>query len=309
MPKYRFNLDEMVFPDGRKKGVIPEDKNPQKARMKVADRCDPVKGQIEIIPQKFWEEYRILKHHQAREDRFRFTLDQNSIGSCAAESAAAVKGSLDTKQNFDMVLYNPWFIYQTTSGGRDNGSVIGDNMEFLRDRGCAPEEVWPRSKGWRTEPGAEVKRIAKFFTVENFYFVETTEELVSALLQGFDIHGGYSGHAVCFMQYKGGRKVKFKNSWGDWGVNGFGELSLDKVYFPYGCYAATNARWWQPEEWSPRNDQKKLDLATTVYMNAINEIALGKDKLAKLVKSDTRSADDYRSDLYADIMAQYGLSV
>lgn len=264
MPKRPFN--QLTFPDGRKAGVRKESTSDRKARAKVADRCDPVRGEIELISRTYWDELADTGHHQNRRSRFRYTLDQDGVGSCAAESAAGLKSALDERQGLPEVLYNPWSIYWYTSGGRDNGSVIGDNVEYIRDKGVCPEEVWPRSKSWRAEPDREAKRIAKFFTIKEFFYVETIDEFVSALLQGFDIHAGYTGHAIVFNRYLKRQKVEYKNSWGSWGDNGFGSLSLSNIYFPYGVYAYKNARVWTEDEWIPRYNQRKLAEAVNLFV-------------------------------------------
>ncbi len=262
----RTPFNKLAFPDGRKRGVKRESTSDRVARSKVAARCNPVKGEMQLIKPQHWDELADTAHHRERDSRYRFTLDQDGVGSCGFEAAAGGKGAQDQRQNLPMIIYNPWFGYQFTSGGRDNGSVIGDNAEFLRDHGVAPEEVWPRSKGWREEPSREAKRIAEFFTIDDFFYVETINEFVSALLAGYDIHAGYTGHSVIFGRYVKRRRVRYKNSWGDWGDNGFGELSVDKIYFPYGAYAYKNARMWTLDEWQPKHDQVALAMAVNSFM-------------------------------------------
>ena len=156
-----------------------------------------------------------------------------------------------------------------------------------------PEEVWPRSKGWRAEPGGEAKRIAKFFRILEFFYVETIDEFVSALLQGYDIHAGYTGHAIVFNRYLKRQTVEYLNSWGNWGDNGFGKLSLSEVYFPYGAYAYKHCRMWTPEEWSPRYDQESLAVAVDGFMNHINSSARAGYKVW------TRNNEKWRLDAYA----------
>lgn len=286
-------LNQLAFPPGRKPGVRKESTSERVARSKIAARCDPIKGQIEIIPRKHWDERADTIWHKNRRSRFRYVLDQNGVGSCAAESAAGTKAALDERQGLPEVVYNPWFLYQTTSGGRDNGSVIGDNVEFLRDHGACPEEVWPRSKGWRAEPSREAKRVAKFFRLIEFFYVETIDEFVSALLQGYDVHFGYSGHAVASGQYVKRMTIEYLNSWGiGWGDNGFGKLSLSKVYFSYGAYAYKNARVWTPEQWSPRGDQAALAKAVDSFMDYMNASSSAGRKVW------TKRHDSWREDCY-----------
>lgn len=249
-----------VFPSGRKPGVKRD------TRSKIMDRCDSVRSVIEVVPSRHWDELADTNWHTNRRARFRYTLDQDGVGSCGAESAAGIKAARDALQGLPKIVYNPWFVYQTTSGGRDNGSVIGDNVEFVRDHGIAPEEVWPRSKGWRASPSSEAKRVANFFTLREFFYVENTDEFVSALLQGMDIHFGYTGHAIVACQYLKQRKIRYKNSWGDWGDDGFGTLSVSNIRFDYGAYAYKHVRMFTPEEWSPSLNQTKLARSVNRFM-------------------------------------------
>ncbi len=286
--------NQIAFPPGRKPGVRKESTNERVARSKIAARCDSIRSQIELIPSRYWDELADTAWHKNRRSRFRYTSDQDGVGSCAAESAANLKAALDERQGLPRIVYNPWFVYHTTSGGRDNGSVIGDNVEFIRDYGVCPEEVWPRSKGWRATPGGEARRIAKFFKLLEFFYVETIDEFVSALLQGYDIHAGYLGHGISFNRYLKRRTVEYKNSWGNWGDDGFGSLSLSRIYFPYGAYAYKHCRMWTPEEWSPRQDQEKLAAGVRLFMSLML-----KRKLAGKKPQEQQRLDEYRKSLSA----------
>jgi hypothetical protein len=303
MPKY--SLDKI--PPGRKRGVLKERTRGPKAR-RYDDRCESVRGQIELIPREFWEELAANKFHKERRRRYRWTFDQDGLGSCAPESGYGGKGACDMRQGLPMVFTNPLFAYYTTSGGRDNGSVIGDNVEHLRDYGACPEEVWPRSKGFRAEPSSQAYKIAAFFKLKEFFYIETIDEFVSGLLQGYDIHAGYDGHAVIFDRYLGGQKVEFKNSWGAWGDDGFGPLPLSKIYFPYGAYAyklvvpyatpAADRGWDWKSPWQPKYDQAKLAEAVRRYNEEtmIHRVTAGRSPA-------------WREDTYARALESCGLAI
>lgn len=302
----KYSLDKI--PAGRKRGVLKERTRGRKAR-RYQDRCDPVSGQIELIPREFWEDEAKRKYHKARRWRYRYTFDQDGLTSCASDSGCGAKAACDTRQQQPLVFYNPLFTFYTTSGGKDRGSVIGDNLEHLRDYGACPEEVWPRSKGFRAKPSSQAYKVAAFFKLKEFFYVETIDELVSALLQGYDVHAGYDGHAVVFMQYLGRLVALFKNSWNkSWGDDGFGELSLSKIYFPYGAYAyklvepyatpAADDDWdWLPP-WRPKYDQAKLAEAVRLY----NEEVM-------VHRFTAMRSPAWREDAYARALESCGLAV
>jgi hypothetical protein len=299
----------MQYPPGRRPG-IKEDKP-----AKIMNRCDPVKSVIEDIPDLYWDELADHPTHIAERDKYRYTSDQNGLGACAADSACNTKAACDTRQNLPLVIYNPLFLYYTTSGGSDRGSVIGDNLELARDSGCCPEEVWPRSKGFRAEPSEEAYTIARFFKLREFFYVETIQQFVSALLQGYKIHAGYSGHAISFCRYLKDRTVEYKNSWGAWGDNGFGSLSLSKIYFGYGAYAYKDSITYYDEVrglWGNWAGGKWVECP---WKPKLNQAVLGKVS-ADFASIQTRRKIDglkamseaQASDVYRTCLAKYGLS-
>jgi len=166
----------------------------------------------------------------------RFTLDQDGVGSCGAEGAT---GLLMDTRHFTLqepVKLNPWFVYHTTSGGHDGGSSLQDNVAFLQKYGAASQEVWPRSKGWRAEPSDEAKQDALKYRLTEVARVSSKQEFGTCLLLGRGVYFGYSGHAIYATKLLSTTRFVYKNSWGDWGDDGFGTLSFDRVHWGYGAY-------------------------------------------------------------------------
>ena len=137
-------------------------------------------------------------------------------------------------QGLPHVILNPWFGYQETSGGRDQGSSIDDNLAFLRKFGCASEAVWPRSKGWRAKPSEEAWADALWYRIEEFYDIASVDEFVSAVLTGYPVVYGSAGHSVLRIEY-----MLDLNSWSDdWKDGGFGLwASLNAINWGYGAFA------------------------------------------------------------------------
>ena len=257
-----------TYPVGRKRGV----KVDTKAR--ISDRCESVTKIMGLVPRSDWETLCKSDAELGKRDWVRYVLNQESVGSCAAEAAdQCLAMRIFNDLNYEPPVFNPWFNYQKTSGGRDNGSVIGHNVEDLRDRGACPEEIRPRIRGWRAAPTAEELRIAKLFRLLSFYYVKDDSEFVSALLQGFAIHFGYTGHSIVAVLYLGSGKILYVNSWDvSWGDKGFGVLSLDKIRYDYGAYAYSVVQPWDRKIWVPKLNQAALAQAVNGFMRTMDSI-------------------------------------
>ena len=228
-PTIDSNRSAFIYPDGRKPGCLPRASRPGEVCPLAAER-------IKIIPRQEWADYAAdisLRPH------VKTVLNQGSVGSCAFESPCGGTMIARSIQGLEHVVLNPYFGYHTTSGGRDQGSSIDDNLAFMRQYGCASEAVWPRSKGWRTKPSEEAWADALYYRIEEFYDVTSIDEMVSCLLYGFPVIYGSNGHAVCKVQHIDDSKGLDLNSWGsDWGDGGFGVwASYRAVNWGYGAFA------------------------------------------------------------------------
>lgn len=224
----------------RKKGLIgepqliPRGELPEPTMVSVQDagiRVVPLAQWSDILTDRNWTP----PSHYAKT----FCSDQDGVGSCGAEGSA---GGLMTRRIADgqqHVMLNPWFVYNTTSGGRDGGSNPLDNLSFLQKYGCASEKVWPRSKGWRTKPSDEAYQDALNYRIlpDGLVRIRSWEELGSMAFW-FSGGFGYSGHWIEFCEPISTSRIKYHNSWGpDFGDNGFSTLSRSSIYEQYGMWA------------------------------------------------------------------------
>ena len=225
--------DQLIIPPGKKTGCL-------QRKSRVGQWCPMASERIETIPQGEWAE--LLKGITLSQ-HVKQVLDQDGVGSCATESTTQSIMMTREMEGQPFELLNPWFIYHTSSGGRDSGSSVDENLVFAREKGVAPESVWPRSKGWRATPTAEAYEAALDYRIEEFYDVQSVLEIGSCLLKGFVVVFGWKGHSVAFTDMLSPTKGRYINSWSaSWSGDGFGELNFSSVNFGYGCWCIRTAK-------------------------------------------------------------------
>lgn len=207
---------------------------------KVGEACPLFGERIEVLPDSEIE--KIIAARKAAQIRGRDTvesvLNQGNVGSCATESAANGLRITKRRQNTPCPELNPWFIYYHTSGGRDQGSSIDENLKFIRENGVASMEVWPRSKGWQTKPSNEAYVNAKQNVLDEFYDVLTVQEAKTALALDFVVVFGHDAHSELMVDILSLQNADVLNSWSkDWGDGGYHTFPFSRINFGYGCFA------------------------------------------------------------------------
>jgi hypothetical protein len=244
------------FPPGFKPGCLPADHLP-------GEVCDLASEKIEIFTDQEIREFIdagvSLRKVAAAVNGGRFDIHhQNSRRSCAGDSACGGMRAIALAAGYkNYPRLNPWSVYGGsrggqrggTSGGRDNGSSLASNMRHLRDVGALPAAVFPRGnwgsdhienapdpnrlwaelpKGW--------EKIAKFFRIVEFWQAETIREALSGVVREFSGVFGWRGHSCFIDELNSEHEADYANSWGDWGDDGHGKISLRDVNFGYGFY-------------------------------------------------------------------------
>ncbi len=230
-------VTDLTPPGGKRKGCRP--------RITSYGECCPTAKDhpeaIPVIPRGEWAGL-IAQRKEAKVSMRVIVpeiLDQDGVGSCAAEEVTQAVMTLRAFSGYSHVPLNPWSVYAWTSGGRDNGSSIDSNWQRARDVGIMPMTVWDRSEGWKDKPTEEMLlNHAVNFRLDEFYDINNTEELVSALLSGFVVGYGRDGHAILAVDMLDEEHMLYANSWGNWGDNGFGIDKITNVRWEYGAFAA-----------------------------------------------------------------------
>jgi hypothetical protein len=224
---------ELVIPPGKKTGCLIRKYKPGEAFPLFSERID-------VIDPDNWDNY--VSSVNLR-PYVKHIYDQDAVGSCATESASQAVKIVRAFQNLPYVELNPLSVYAFTSGGRDNGSNIDENLRRVKEVGILPMDLWPRSKGWKIKPPKDLLDAeACKYRVDEVYDISTMAEFGTALLKWMPVVFGWSGHscvATGLKRTSGGVWVfEYANSWDDdWGDEGFGELRLSSVNFGYGAWA------------------------------------------------------------------------
>jgi hypothetical protein len=156
------------------------------------------------IPENEWLDI-IRSQHAPNSDELIWNVyDQGPVGSCAPEALNKGAETKNEGAGRKRTKLNPYGMYYTTSGGRDQGSSLASNVAFAKRYGCFPEEVWPRSKGWRTKPSEAAYEAASHHKLDETLDINNTSasafyaELISGMLMDDAPFGyvGYPGHAI-----------------------------------------------------------------------------------------------------------------
>jgi hypothetical protein len=231
----------VVFPPGVKPGCTVRN-------TKVGDACPVASEVIDIKPRDAWHEF--IGGSNVRQFR-PWTLYQDGIGSCGAETLTAAIGYKTKQQNAPSPKLNPWSMYWKTSGGRDQGSAIDDNLEYARDHGLCPESVWPRYgedgrvvHPWYEEPSEEAKHEARNHRILEYCDCVSLLHVGSCLCDNISVAFGWQGHACLLVELISETEAVYDNWWRrGWGgrdwreiEDGFGVIDLREIDFRYGAF-------------------------------------------------------------------------
>ena len=167
--------------------------------------------------------------------------NQGNEGSCAGNMMAQALETI-TRMTFGLtagVDLSAMSLYRRTGTTPNSGSGIDQNIIEAAANGILPLDTAenggrfkhthsatgfrfnPLPKGWQ--------ETANLFRPDEFYELQTYDNMVSALLKGFVCGYGRKSHAICMVQpVIDGRhvRVKYANSWGStWNGDGFGHDS------------------------------------------------------------------------------------
>jgi hypothetical protein len=212
-----------------------------------------------VAPRSDWDA--LLTSHVGLESLVRKIKNQGQEGSCASNATAQC-----FEITWNMMLgpscwieCSPISIYRWVAPGPGSGSTISGNLKQLRDVGLLPvasdanREVLravglsdshvltptgyhqPFPAGWQST--------AVFFRAAEWYDISSFDGMVSAIFEGYPVCYGRAGHAICGVRVvkKDGKwAIRYANSWGNWGEDGYGydsESYISGAIRSYGAWA------------------------------------------------------------------------
>ncbi len=219
----------LIIPDGKVSGCLPR-------RSLAGQWCPLAADRITVSPQEEWAE-RIAETVGMR-PHVHHIFDQDGVGSCARESTTGAVQIVLSLQGEPFRLLNPWSGYCRTSGGRDRGSGIDENLRDASTVGTLPMDIWPRSKGWQAKPTDELMREqGRRYLIDEWFDVTSINEVGSCLLMDIPVVFGWEGHSCVLVELLDQYRAVFVNSWDEtWGDNGFGVIRLSEIDWRYGAF-------------------------------------------------------------------------
>lgn len=170
--------------------------------------------------------------------------NQGNEGSCVANACSQALEIVQAlqlgKQN--VVHLAAISLYQRIGRSPSSGAMISDGLSEMKSRGILPldnnenrarfgEAVMNNTGFYSPYPRGWEATARKFRALE-YFILRGVDELMSSLFANAPVVVGRAGHSICYCRpiYRNGRLVvKYANSWGNWGDEGFGYDSLSYI--------------------------------------------------------------------------------
>jgi len=192
--------------------------------------------------------------------------DQGRLGSCTANAIAGGIEFVQQAEGEQFVMPSRLFIYYNERAmegtvPQDAGAQIRDGIKSVVRLGVCPEQEWPYSEPFATQPSHQCYIDAKKNLITKYYRIpQVVTDMVHCLAEGYPFvfgvrldpagfinapHGDVptpspyaylpDGHAILAVGYDLARqRFKFRNSWGTaWGDGtGHGTIGFDYLSNP-----------------------------------------------------------------------------
>jgi len=211
--------------------------------------------QVDTIPRSEWPAL-AAQQDRSLQPLVRKIKDQGQEGSCASNACSGAAEAITVKQ-FGIEAWielSAMSLYKRVASSAQSGSTINDNIREISTRGILPTDT-PQNKARfaHTHPNTGFGRslptdwevTANRFRILEWFDVASMDGFVSAILRGAPVFYGRAGHAIFAVSVKtenGIWYLKYANSWGEWGEDGFGYDSESFVRGSIQSYGAVAPR-------------------------------------------------------------------
>lgn len=200
-----------------------------------ASRCRRYKEAEQLIPENQWRTLSDqIKAAGGGNSRYvQWMLNQGNEGSCVGHAWTQQVQMVFAKQfGLDRAIrLSAISAYQLIGRSPNSGAMISDALDEGRQTGIIPLDT-PENRqrfgnvvmpptGFRNRRPDGWEAVAKQFRIDEFFEIQSEEEMFTALLKQHPVVVGRAGHSIvyCDLVYDGSRPlVCYCNSWGDWGA-------------------------------------------------------------------------------------------
>lgn len=182
--------------------------------------------------------------------------NQKQEGSCVANACCQSHEIVQASQygKGKVIPLSAISLYKRIGRSPGSGASVSDGLNELATRGALPldtpenraifgDKVMPNT-GFYTAYPNDWQTIGDNFVVTEHYVIRSVEGIKTALVLGHPVVVGRQGHSICYcrLMIKNGRfVVKYANSWGDWGDQGFGYDTESQIRMSAGWAFAVRA--------------------------------------------------------------------
>jgi hypothetical protein len=170
--------------------------------------------------------------------------NQKNEGSCVANATSQAHEVVQARQfgKDRVVPLSAISLYKRIGRSPNSGAMVSDGWAEMKARGILPldtpenrarfgDRVMPNT-GFSTRYPAGWEAVAAQFAGLEATIIRSVGGILTALCNQDPVVVGREGHSICYvrpMRKNGRRVVKYANSWGNWGDNGYGYDSENQI--------------------------------------------------------------------------------
>lgn len=195
---------------------------------------------IDLLPESEWDDV-IDAIEKEEADLKTYCLDngvvvedQNGTNYCWINATAFCAKLVRLRETGKVWNYSPASVGAPIKNFTNRGGWGWEGLKYMIDNGINLAEDWPVNAIQRSYYTSENKEKAKKHKVIEYFRLDSWQEVVTVILNGFSVSEGYNWwrHQVAGMHItKRNHNKVIANSWGTgWGEHGYGILEGSRKY-------------------------------------------------------------------------------